>query len=130
MEKEVTDYANRIGKSMAVAITNSGQLLFLYRKEENQHSFSKEYSLHWNSIDSPWILNFENVQYLFQLPEDIMKQWLDNVTSDLDIRKSAVKCKERLLSNMIVYYKDNKRPAIAMISIDQEELKKIKESIK
>lgn len=73
-----------------------------------------------------WKLTSGGNQYIFQLPESIGKQWLDNVTNEFELRKEAINCKERLLSSMIVYYLENGYPAIKMISIDRSKLEEAK----
>lgn len=65
-------------------------------------------------------------QYLFQLPEDIAKQWLSNVTNEFEMRKEAINCKEKLMSNMIAYYVEDDYPTIKMISIDRMKLEEAK----
>lgn len=47
---------------------------------------------------------------------------MHNVTNEFEMRKEAINCKEKLLSNMIVYYIDNNCPTIKMISIDKSKL--------
>lgn len=69
-------------------------------------------------------------QYCFQLPEGIMEQWLANVTNEFEMRKEAINCKKEFLSNMLVYYKENGKPAVSMISINQHKLKEAKERLK
>ena len=46
------------------------------------------------------------------------------------MRKEAINCKEEYLSNMLVYYKENEKPAVSMISINQHKLKEAKERLK
>lgn len=46
-EQELIDLSDRIGQRMAVAITNSGQMLFLYHETDRQVCFDSHYSLHW-----------------------------------------------------------------------------------
>lgn len=129
-EEQVIEFASDIGRRMAVAITNSGQLLFLYRVSGNENIFSDSYTLHWHEVSCPWELHTGNQVYLFQLPRSIMKKWLDNSTSDLELKKEAINCKAGLLSNMIVYYSNYCLPAVKMISIDKYDLKKAKENLK
>ena len=121
-EGRILSFANRVGKRMAVALTNSGQMLFLYREIGEKNTFSEEYNLYWVSPRLSWKMTSGGNQYSFQLPESIMKQWLDNVTNEFEMRKEAINCKEKLLSNMIVYYIDNNCPTIKMISIDKSKL--------
>lgn len=121
-EHEIIQVAGQIGSRMAIAITNSGQMLFLYRVNGMLNQFGDYYSLHWRSVDSPWILRSADQEYLFQLPDDIMKNWLENAKTELDRKRSAIYCKEQSLSNMVVYYREQGLPAIKMISIDQGQL--------
>lgn len=55
-----------------------------------------------------------------------MKQWIENATNEFELRKEAICCKERLLSNMLVYYRENNHPSIKMISIDKDRLENAK----
>ena len=123
-ELELINLAKKIGEKMAVAITSSGQFLFLYLAEGNQINFSNRYSLHWRNQYLPWELHTAQCKYKFQLPENLMKAWLDNATTDLDMRREAILCKESFMSNMIVYYTHNSQRIIKMISIDREGLNK------
>lgn len=121
-EDEIIRTAKQIGSRMAIAITNSGQILFLYRVKGTLSQFGDHYSLHWRSVDSPWILRSADQEYLFQLPDDIMRNWLENTKTELDKKRSAIDCKEQSLSNMVVYYREQGLPTIKMISIDQGQL--------
>ena len=125
-EQKILNFADYIGKRMAVALTNSGQMLFLYREIGEKNKFSEEYNLYWSSTSLLWKLKSGYNSYSFQLPDNIMKQWLDNVTNEFEMRKEAINCKEKLLSNMIVYYLDNNYPTIKMISIDKSKLEEAK----
>jgi len=129
MEARINNLADSVGQRMAVAITNSGQLLFLYRLTGGQNQFADYYSLNWNEPELPWKLNTAAQTYLFQLPDSIMKLWLDNATTELEMKKEAINCKASFLSNMIVYYTENSRPIIKMISIDKYKLKKAREKL-
>ena len=127
-KSKIVDFAHHVGERMAVAITNSGQMLFLYRESGNETRFRDEYSLYWHSPESYWKL-ISGEQYFFQLPECILKQWLSNVTDELELKKSAINCKEQLLSNMIVYYSEYGCPKIKMISIDRNGLEEAKRQV-
>ncbi len=120
----VTDFADNIGKSMALAITNSGQLLFLYNIDKEPIKFGDSYSLYWTNDDKLWQLKTDNKTYVFQLPQAIADEWLYNVHSELELRKEAIRCKTQYLSSMVVYYAENFMPKIKMISIDKYELDK------
>jgi hypothetical protein len=128
-ERRVIDFADNIGQRMAVAITNSGQMLFLFRPTGYQNHFDEDYTLHWSNPESPWQLVSGGQIYLFQLPESIMKLWLDNSTNELERRKEAINCKTSFLSNMIVYYTENSRPVIKMISINRNELEEARKKL-
>lgn len=117
-EGSLIEIANEIGSRMAIAITNSGQMLFLYRIGGTSNQFGSRYSLHWRTSDSPWVLRSEGQEYLFQLPDSIMHNWLENSSTELEKKRSAIDCKERSLSHMVVYYRKQGLPAIKMISID------------
>lgn len=111
--------ANEIGSHMAIAITNSGQMLFLYRVSGYSNQFGDNYSLHWHTSDPLWILRSAGQEYLFQLPDSIMQNWLENSATELEKKRSAIDCKEQSLSHMVVYYREQGLPAIKMTSIDQ-----------
>lgn len=115
----IIEAANQVGDRMAIAITSSGQMLFLYRTEGDSNRFEDEYSLHWESVDSPWILRSGNLEYLFQLPDSIMQSWLENTSTELDKKRSAINRKEQSFARMVVYYREHGLPAIKMISINQ-----------
>lgn len=129
IKARIIDLAEEVGARMAVAITNSGQILFLYCMIGEQIQFEDDYSLHWSEPGLPWQLESGKQSYLFQLPDDIMKLWLNNATDELKIKKEAIHCKERFLSNMIVYYKEYGRPIIKMISIDENKLRLARERL-
>ena len=126
-EDMVLQIADEVGERMAVAITNSGQMLFLYRVVGKANEFDDYYSLHWHSTAEPWILRSGSNEYLFQLPESIMNVWLNNSSTDLDTKKEALNCKANFLSNMVVYYSEYGRPTIKMISINKYQLEDARE---
>lgn len=131
-ETQIVELAENIGQGVAMAITNTGQLLFLYRVSEvteNQNYFSDTYSLGWRDPNQPWELISGEQRYMFQLPKSIMRKWLDNTTSDLEMKKNAVYCKTNFMSNMIVYYTQNGKAKIKMISIDKYALDEAREML-
>lgn len=109
----------QIANKSAVAITGSGQMIFLYRVRGTETEFDDYYSLHWNTPRDPWTLRSGDVEYRFQLPKHILKIWLKNSTTDLDRKLNAITCKANFLSNMVVYYSKYSCPQIKMISIDR-----------
>ncbi len=121
-EDQIIEFADNIGRRMAVAITNSGQLLFLYRISGDENCFSTSYTLHWSEPSQPWQLKSGQQSYLFQLPKSIMKIWLKSSADDLALKKEAINCKAGLLSSMIVYYTNYCLPTVKMISIDKYDL--------
>ena len=121
-EHELIDLADRIGRRMAVAITSSGQMLFLYHETDGEVRFDPYYSLHWTTPKEPWTLRSGSERYSFQLPENILKVWLGKSTNELNMKKEALHCKANFFSNMVVYYVEHGQPAIKMISIDRHQL--------
>lgn len=121
-ENRLLELADKIGQRMAVAITNSGQMLFLYHTTDEHIHFNEYYSLHWEDSKEPWILRSDQEEYLFQLPESILKVWLNKSTYELKMKREAINCKANFLSHMVVYYTEDGQPAIKMISIDRFQL--------
>lgn len=128
-QDKIIRYADHISEKIAVAITNSGQILFLYREMGIENVFSGEYRLVWVSPQLSWKMSVGGCQYGFQLPDVILKQWINNMSTDLERRREAISIKERYMSNMIVYYWQNGNPAIGMISIDESHLGEAKERL-
>ena len=130
-ERQLQDVMEKIGNHMALAITNSGQILFLYHCGNREIDFSdNRYSIYWEDSQQPWRLVSGGEEYLFQLPQYVMKYWLENSVNELEMRKAAINCKSAFLSNMVVYYMNGEMPQIKMISIDQYELKEAKRRLK
>lgn len=121
-DEELNCIIEDISSRSAVAITGSGQMLFLYRMTGKEHEFHELYSLHWSTPQMPWTLRSGEVEYCFQLPEYILKHWLKNSETDLDRKVNAINCKAGFLSNMVVYYSKNGTPQMKMISIDRDTL--------
>lgn len=129
-DEEICRIIDRIADKFAVAITNSGQMLFLYRTIGDETEFNEFYSLHWSAPNEPWTLRSGAAEYCFQLPEYIMKLWLENSTTDLDRKRNAINCKASFLFNMVVYYSQYSCPRIKMISIDRGELQEALQQLK
>lgn len=130
-EYRIRRLADRIGKRTAVAITNSGQLLFLYCINGEKRFDKEMYTLHWDRQRAPWRLRCGESTYAFQLPESIFRLWLGKSTDELSRKKEALHCKTEFFSNMLVYYRDLESgvPAIRMISIDRYELEQAMERL-
>lgn len=119
---KIEELGTSIGQRTAIAITNTGQLLFLYNVQKPECDFADFYSLTWENTSSLWELRSGDNNYVFQLPKDIAKVWLNNANNDIELLKSALNCKAEFLSNMIVYYSEYGIPKIKMISIDKYQL--------
>lgn len=130
-EYQIRRLAESIGSRMAVAITNSGQLLFLYCAEGEKSFGDSMYTLHWDGQGETWRLQCGKSSYLFQLPEAIFRLWLDKSKDELSRKREALHCKEEFFSNMLVYYRDSEygTPAIKMLSINRSELRKAMEKL-
>lgn len=129
-EEELIRFADEVGCRMAVGVTNSGQLLFLYHTTDGDMEFDNQYSLRWNDPKQPWELESGTETYLFQLPKGIFKLWVENASDELELKKGAIECKANYFSNMVVYYSHYGMPTIKMISIDRWELERAKEKLK
>ncbi len=125
--EETVALADAIGKDMAVAITATGQMLFLY-SQNKELFFDDLYTLHWADRNSLWQLRTGKNNYLFQLPEKIREAWLDNLNGN-DLRENAINCKAKFLSNMVVYYFEGYKPTIKMISINSWALEEAKKNL-
>lgn len=128
-QEKIIRYADRISEKNAVAITNSGQILFLYREVGKENVFSGEYKLLWISPKLSWKMGVGGCQYGFHLPDVILKQWIHNMSTDLERRREAINIKEKFMSNMIVYYSQNGKPSIGMISIDKSHIEDVKKRL-
>lgn len=125
-EEMVHHFAETIGQRMAVAITDLGQMLFLYSVSDEPIHFEDDYSLYWSTSNEPWVLRSGARDYLFQMPKNIMKLWVENASGDLELKREAINCKSAYFSNMIVYYSEFSRPIVKMISINKYELEEAK----
>ena len=122
MENLIRRQADKIGKRTAVAITNLGQLLFLYCVDGEKRFDETMYTLHWNRQESPWQLCCGKSTYAFQLPEAVFRLWLAKSTDELSQKREALRCKTEFFSNMLVYYMEQDAPAVKMLSVDRWQL--------
>ena len=108
----------------AIAITNSGQLLLLYKtdKSEETDPSTDLYYITWESEQKPWKMILGNTEYHFQLPDIILKNWINNSKNEFELRKNAIECKYNDFSSMVMYYSVCGTPKIKMISIDKDAL--------
>lgn len=90
---DIERYADEIGRNMAVAITETGQMLFLYKNHTyNQITFEDYYTLHWRNIKKLWELRSGNYSYLFELPTKIRDAWL-NQSINKNVKENAINFK-------------------------------------
>lgn len=129
IERRIANLANRIGRSMAIALTNSGQLLFLYKTNGEHPHFSDYYSIHWGEPKDIWRLSFDEDIYTFQLPSNILKIWIENSQNELDLKRNAINCKAEFFSNMVIYYIEGGKPNIKMVSINRDALDSAKRDL-
>lgn len=130
MEYLIRRLADKIGKRTAVAITNLGQLLFLYCADGEKRFDEKMYTLHWSRQDAPWQLRCGESLYAFQLPEAVFRLWLTKSTDELSRKKEAIRCKTEFFSNMLVYYTEQDAPVVKMLSIDRRQLEQAMERLR
>lgn len=128
-QEKIIRYADCISEKIAVAITNSGQILFLYREVGNKNRFSGEYRLVWLTPQHSWKMSVGGCQYGFQLPDVILQKWINNMSTDLECKREAINIKEKYMSNMIVYYVEDGKSSIGMISISKSQLEDAKERL-
>lgn len=122
-ETSVIELAKEVGSCMALAITNLGQVLFLYHRGNEMIDFAEyPYSIYWEDAEHPWTLRYGEHEYSFQLPQHLLECWLNESVNELSMKKEAIGCKISYLSNMVVYYRHCDSPTIKMLSINQGEL--------
>ena len=116
---------DEIGKNMALAITDYGQMLFLYHcGTGNIHFPESKCSITYEAGRELWKLSSGNEQYCFQLPKTVMESWLRGFIDELSEKQKEKDYNGSLHSNMVVYFRNNELPEIKKISIAKEELEK------
>ena len=133
VERQIDALLSQIGKRLALAVTNSGQILLLFNSlseigEDDDYKFC-QYKLLWQDKNSPWEMVIGNSHYLFQLPDELFKSWVANSSSEFDLRKNAMQLKYEDFSSMMMYYSINGQPHTKMISIDKSSLKEAEERL-
>lgn len=131
VNREIDRLVNRLSRDMAVAVTNSGQLLFLFAQNGfSIDDFGEEYSIYWENVSEPWRLRVGRNEFLFQLPDELYAEWIESSQNDEQaFRENAIRQKEENLSSMIVYFKEYERAQVRMISIEGWRLKEAKERL-
>ena len=138
-DEKVLKVIDEIAERSAVAITPSGQMLFLYKSEEDNVKECSwdvspkfewdEYRLTWGRKEDPWKLHIADEVFTFQLPKEILKKWLEDSSTDKELKINAINCKLNVFSRMVVYYSEKGKPTIKMISIMRHELKEALEEL-
>ena len=123
-EKSIVRFVSDYCKGMAVGITNTGQLLFLFNLAKRVAFLNDEYDIHWEDIDGPWTLECGKEKYQFVLPDAITEQWLKEGAGI----KETIDYKMHNVSRMIVYFRNGDRPDIKMLFIKNDRLKELAES--
>jgi len=125
------ELVDEISRRMALAITSDGQMLFLYKNNDEKSKFASEYyQLHWSNSFPYWQFSCGDEIFLFQLPDKIKEVWLSKSRNDLETKISAINCKKEFLSSLVVYYtNDIGNPMIKMLSIDKYALEEAYEKI-
>ena len=136
----VIEVIDSIAKRSAVAITDSGQILFLYKSQEDNAGCyalddipqfrGREYYLTWEDKDKPWKLHIGNEVFRFQLPKETFIKWLTDSSDEKELKINAINCKMNAFSRMVVYYSENGiMPMIKMVSIMRDSLKRALEEL-
>lgn len=130
-EDKLKKIVKQISSHMAVAITNIGQLLFLYCQNGNEEvDFeTNEYDISFKNKNEPWTLKCGNKEYSFQLPEHIAESWIEYSEYEIKRKKEVIESTEKPVSNMIVYYRRNEKPVIKMLSIDEDKLQEARKKL-
>ena len=135
MDEYIQGVIDDIARRSAVAITNSGQMLFLYKSKEDNRGNCDEpqfrgdyYDLTWREENQPWKLRIGNEVFRFQLPKDLLKSWLQCSKDEIDLRINAIRQKQGNLSRMVVYYSCYE-PRIKAISINEHRLREALEEL-
>ena len=128
-DEEIESIIHRIASRCAIAITNLGQMIFLYQQFGEHVIFSDRYFLRWTSVKDPWTLVTDGAEYQFQLPEYILKKWIDSSVTELDKRINAINYKANFMSHLVVYYCECSMPQMKMISINRNELEEARNNL-
>lgn len=120
-QEKIIRYADSISEKMLWQSQILGKYYFSIERWE--------YRLLWISPKLSWKMSVGGCLYDFQLPDVILKQWINNMSTDLERRREAISLKEKFMSNMIVYYSQNGKPSIGMISIDKLHIEDVKKRL-
>lgn len=134
-EEDICKFAHEVGRKLALAVTNSGQLLYLYRISEMGLDFEhSEYTLHWKSEDSLWELSNRHttgdICYLFQLPEQLAERMKSHAETFRELQRDAIDMKAEYFSQMAVYYRENGHARIGNIRINKQWLEEAKAKLR
>lgn len=120
-----------ISKRTAVAISNSGEILMLFRINEDVNNFEDEFTMHWASEDKRlWSIKSGDTKYIFTLPNEVLKNWLDKSINDIELKANALAMKGNDFAMLTVYYKGEYKLIVKTISINKYFLEKAKGDLK
>ncbi len=124
-ETDIYRCVDSISSKLALAVTNTGQLLLLYKRDGDINLKGDKYEIHYNQLDKPWILRVGKEEYEFQLPNYMIYDWINKNKDEIKMRKNIYNDKMTLMSNMAVYYIDDGYPRIKLLSINKETMEQI-----
>lgn len=121
-KKAVLDYISDLCKGMALAITNTGQLVFLYNSEKRIRFPSDKCDISSTKKGESWMLKCSKEEYFFSLPEQIKEHWINEENkSDIIIDD------DRIVTRMVAFFRKNGQPQIKMLSINLDKIIELSE---
>jgi hypothetical protein len=133
--------ANSIAMDMNIGVLENGTILFMYKQEVDndvQTKYRKTedggYKIYWAEDKRSWKIEYEECDYYFELPDQLLKEWDDEVgnwNDEYNVRKRALGFKEKYFPKVILYkYNyDYGTTEIKIIEISQKFLKRAAERI-
>lgn len=115
---DIIHFARRVCENMTVAVTNTGRLIFLYSISGEIRFPYDSCGIDWNDINGDFFLTCGDARFYFNLSDTITQRWDEN---ELDIRRTNVFGGSGV-PRMIVYFRENNKPVIKMLSIDLEKM--------
>ena len=117
-EKDIADFVLDICKGMAVAVTNTGQFLFLYSKEDTVSFPKNTYDIKWADDNKTLILLFDKKQYVVNFPSIMVNHWIENEVEVSHFTSDN-------MSRMVAYYKEKGSPKIEVLKIETDKLRSV-----
>ena len=122
-EERLCEYIKGICRGMAVAVTSTGQLLFLHNPEGTLSFTDETYSFRWDIKGGPWTLICADVEYRFYLPQLMTLNWLTEESGE----EKALEANINTMSRMVVYYRENGQARIKVLSNSRKIMKEFYE---